>query len=159
MVILLMGVAGSGKTTIGKMLAARLGWPFHDADDLHSEANRAKMHRGIPLTDDDRRPWLEAVRRLIAQHVAPEHNAVIACSALKQAYRALLVTDPAVKLVYLKGSYETIAGRLSRRRGHFFNAALLDSQFAALEEPRHAIVEDIDRDPAAIVADIISRCT
>src|SRR5579885_2838983 len=88
MVILLMGVAGSGKTTIGKMLAARLGWPFHDADDLHSEANRAKMHRGIPLTDDDRRPWLEAVRRLIAQHVAPEHNAVIACSALKQAYRA-----------------------------------------------------------------------
>jgi gluconokinase len=158
MVIILMGVAGSGKTTVGEMLARRLGWPFHDADDLHPAANREKMSRGLPLTDDDRRPWLDAVRDLIEQYVATGDDAIVACSALKQSYRDRIIADAAVvKLVYLKGSFELIAARLATRHGHFFDPALLRSQFEALEEPPTAIVENVSRDAEAIAGSICSK--
>ncbi|MGA2410921.1 MAG: gluconokinase, partial [Candidatus Binataceae bacterium] len=141
MVIVLMGVSGSGKTTIGQILACRLGWPFYDADDFHSIQNRDKMHHGEPLTDDDRLPWLNALREFI-EHCARNHiDAVLACSALKQSYRDWIAPDPsAVRVVYLKGASELIARRLAARHGHFFNPALLQSQFDALEEPAGATV-------------------
>ena len=158
MVVLLMGVAGSGKTTIGALLSARLRWPFHDADDLHLAANRAKMRRGIALTDDDRRPWLRAVHELIASYISEGVDAIVACSALKHSYRDVIVVDPAVvKVVYLKGSYELIASRLAHRYGHFFNLALLRSQFDALEEPSNAMVEEVSSGTSAIVDLIVAR--
>jgi len=152
MVIILMGVAGSGKSTIGRMLSRALGGEFHDADDLHPPANRDKMRRGIPLTDENRRPWLAAVCALIDRC----ENAVVACSALKEAYRAKLLTGVKdVCVVYLKGSPELIAQRLAARHGHFFDPALLRSQFDALEEPRDAIVIEIAGTPAQIIDAII----
>ena len=158
MVIVVMGVAGSGKSTVGQLLARTLGWRFHDADDLHPPRNREKMQAGIALTDDDRGPWLEAVRSLIEQCIAGGVSAVIACSALKQWYRDLLVVDPAkVKIVYLAGERKLIEERLARRRGHFFNRQLLESQFDSLEEPRDAIVEDISRSPETIVESIRAK--
>jgi gluconokinase len=158
MVIVLMGVSGAGKTTVGEHLAAALGWPFHDGDELHSPEARAKMHRGEPLTDQDRTPWLARVRALIDGAVARGQSAVIACSALRQAYRAELAADPAqVKFVYLRGSYETIAARLARRRGHFMPPELLRSQFEALEEPRDAIAVGIEASPGALAAEIRRR--
>jgi gluconokinase len=158
MVIILTGVAGSGKTTIGRILAARLGCEFHDADDLHPPQNREKMHRGIALTDEDRLPWLYAVRDLVQRCLAENRCAVIACSALKQAYRNLLIVDPAkVKLVYLKGSPALIAERLSRRAGHFFDPRLLQSQFDTLEEPADAIVVDISEGPEQVADTIRAR--
>jgi gluconokinase len=144
MVIVLMGVSGAGKTTVGARLAASLGWPFHDGDDLHSPESKAKMHRGEPLTDDDRAPWLARLRALIDGCVRRGESAVVACSALRQAYRAELNVDPAqVKFAYLRGSYETIAARVAQRRDHFMPPALLRSQFDTLEEPRDAVVVDI----------------
>ena len=152
MVAIVMGVAGSGKTTIGRMLADALGWDFHDADDLHSEANKRKMHSGMALTDDDRAPWLLAVMNLIQSIISSGKNAVVACSALKQSYRDAIVVDPnLVKFIYLKGSSELIASRIQNRIGHFMNPALLQSQFDALEEPRDAIVVDIAATPEEIV--------
>ncbi len=155
MVVVLMGVSGSGKTTIGRMLAAELKWEFHDGDALHSIENRQKMARGIALTDADRMPWLYRVRELIEDCIAQGNNAVIACSALKQSYRDILVADPAqVRLVYLKGSLRLIAKRISARKGHFMPPSLLPSQFAALEEPRDALAIDIAAPPAEIVRKI-----
>jgi gluconokinase len=158
MVVIVMGVSGSGKSTIGMMLARDLGCDFRDADDLHPQENRDKMHRGIPLTDEDRRPWLAAVRALIDRYENAGTNLVIACSALKEAYRKTLadgVHD--IRIVYLKGSTELIAQRLAVRHGHFFDAALLRSQFDVLEEPREAIVVDIAGTPAEVVAAIRAR--
>src|SRR5271168_96725 len=155
MVVIVMGVAGSGKTTIGMMLASDLGCDFRDADDLHSLENRDKMHRGIPLTDEDRRPWLDAVRALIDRYEKSGTDAVIACSALKEAHRAkLTVGTRDVRLVYLKGSMDLIAQRLAARHGHFFDPALVRSQFEVLEEPNEAIVVDVAGTPAEIVAAI-----
>lgn len=149
--LLVMGVAGSGKSTLGAALAARLGWPFQDGDALHPPANVARMAAGIPLTDLDRGPWLDAIAAWIADH--PE--GVVACSALKRAYRARL----AARVIYLRGDHDLIAGRLAVRAGHFFAPALLDSQFAALEPPgpdEHPIVVDCalptDRQVAAVLA-------
>src|ERR1700733_5626314 len=158
MVVIVMGVSGSGKSTIGMMLARDLGCDFRDADDLHPQENRDKMHRGIPLTDEDRRPWLAAVRALIDRYENAGTNLVIACSALKEAYRKTL-TDGVrdIRIVYLKGSMELIAQRLAARHGHFFDAALLRSQFDALEEPREAIVVDIAGTPAELVVAIRAR--
>jgi len=157
MVIILIGVAGSGKTTVGRILVARLGFEFHDADDLHSPQNREKMSRGIALTDKDRMPWLHAVRDLVRRCLAEGRSAVIACSALRATYRDLLVVDAAqVKLVYLRGSRELIAERLALRSDHFFDRRLLQSQFDTLEEPTDAIVADISETPEK-VADSI-RC-
>jgi gluconokinase len=158
MVIILIGVAGSGKTTVGRILAARLGCEFHDADDLHPPQNREKMHRGIALTDEDRLSWLHAVRDLVQRCLSERRCAVIACSALKQSYRDLLIVDPAkVKLVYLKGSEALIRQRLAHRAGHFFDQRLLQSQFDTLEEPADAIVVDISDAPEKIADAIRAR--
>jgi gluconokinase len=155
MVILIMGVSGSGKTTIGQMLAARLDWQFQDADDLHSPANIEKMYQGTPLTDTDRRPWLRSLRSLIDRSLDSNTNLILACSALKAKYRQDLSGGAdRVKFVYLKGSIELIQQRLHERKGHFLNPDLATSQFADLEEPDDAIVIEIDRDPAEIVQQI-----
>ena len=152
MVLILMGVTGSGKTTVGQALATALGWEFHDGDDLHSEANKRKMHRGIALTEADRGPWLSAIRALIQTMLSESRNGIVACSALKQRYRDELIVDPAsVKVVYLKTSPQVIADRLRNRIGHFMNPALLQSQFDTLEEPRDAIVVDAMPAPDTIV--------
>ena len=158
MVVIVMGVTGAGKTTVGRALAAALGWEFHDGDELHSEASKLKMHRGIALDDADRAPWLAALRKLIQRMLTEGRNGVVACSALKQSYRDEIVVDPKlVKVVYLKGSKEVIAERLRARTGHFMNPDLLQSQIDTLEEPRDAVVVDISGTPQAIVSEIRSR--
>ena len=158
MVVIVMGVTGAGKTTIGRMLAAALGWEFHDGDELHSEASKLKMHRGIALDDADRAPWLSAIRKLILAMLSEDRDGVIACSALKQSYRDEIVVDPnLVKVVYLKGSKEVIAERLRNRGGHFMNPDLLQSQFDTLEEPGDAIVIDVSMASEAIVNAIRAR--
>ncbi len=158
MILIVIGVAGSGKTTLGRILAARLGYEFHDADDLHPASNRAKMHRGTPLSDADRWPWLHAVRALIEQCLAEGRSAVVACSALKQAYRDLLTIDRVrIRYVYLKGPRELLARRLSQRAGHFFDPHLLQSQLDTMEEPANAIVADIAATPEAIADAVIER--
>ncbi len=156
-IIVVMGVTGSGKTTIGSLLAARLAWHFADADDFHSAANKEKMHKGIPLTDADRLPWLAAMREQIAKWVALKQNVVLACSALKQSYRQLLWDGPEVKFVYLKGTYQLIAERLRARKGHFADEHILAGQFADLEEPGDALVVDISASPEEIVDEICRR--
>jgi gluconokinase len=131
-----MGVSGSGKSTIGAQLAERLGWRFFDADDFHPPANIAKMQAGIPLTDADRAPWLERLAILLREEIAAGRPPVLACSALRQRYRdVLLANAPGVALVYLRGDEVLIQSRLAARSGHFMPAALLRSQFDALEEP------------------------
>jgi gluconokinase len=145
MVVVLMGVTGSGKTTVGKQLAAELGWPFADADDFHPAANKAKMRAGIPLTDDDRWPWLEALRGVIEQALAEGRGAVVACSALKAAYRDVLAGGLAdVRFVLLDGDPEVLRARLARRLHEFMNPALLESQIETLERPSDAITIDIE---------------
>lgn len=141
--VIVMGVSGSGKTTIGAALAGRLGWAFADADDYHPAANREKMSRGIPLTDEDRAPWLLTLHELIAEHVRQERPLVLACSALKERYRRTLIGElPGVRVVFAQGSRELIAERMSARQ-HFMPVALLDSQLAALEPPEDALTADI----------------
>jgi len=157
MVIILMGVAGSGKTSVGELLARRLGWRFRDADDFHPAANREKMRRGLPLDDHDRRPWLEAIRGAIVQSLQAGENAIFACSALRQAYRTFLAGDAGeVGFVYLKGAPELIATRLANRRDHFFDPALLQTQFNDLEEPRGVFEANIALPPAEIADSIIA---
>jgi len=156
MIVVIIGVAGSGKTTVGHLLAARLGYEFHDADDLHPVSNREKMHRGIPLTDRDRWPWLHAIRELMERCLAEGRSAIVACSALKQSYRDLLTVDPVrVRFVYLKGARELLALRLSQRGGHFFDPQLLQSQLDTLEEPANAIIANIAETPEAIAEAVI----
>jgi carbohydrate kinase (thermoresistant glucokinase family) len=153
--IILMGVAGSGKTTIGRKLADALGWSFCDGDDLHPEANVAKMSRGIPLDDRDREPWLAAIRAYIGGCLARGEKTIVACSALREKYRRALVTDSTqIKFVHLAGSPALILERLQQRHGHFMRPEMLDSQFAALEQPADALVIDIAQNPDAIVAEI-----
>jgi gluconokinase len=159
-VVVLMGVSGCGKSTIGRGLSQVLGWPFRDADSFHPPANIEKMSRGVPLEDSDRWPWLSAIAAWIdAQHAAGAPG-IVSCSALKRVYRAHIVgAREGVRLVYLKGDMGLIAGRLAERKGHFMPAALLQSQFDALEEPaageRHLAV-DIAPPPGDIVATIIA---
>jgi gluconokinase len=151
-VVIVMGVAGSGKTTIGRLLAATMGCAFLDADDYHSDSNKLKMSRGEALTDEDRAPWLSALRELVVGTVAREGCAVLACSALKQRYREMLRVDAArVPLVYLKGSVELLRDRLQHRVGHYATVSLLESQLATLEEPADAIQVDAALAPAEIV--------
>lgn len=135
MVVIVMGVAGSGKTTVGRLLADELAWAFYDADHLHPEANVAKMSAGRPLDDEDREPWLGEVEALVRRLVEEGAPAVLACSALKQSYREQLTVSDEVRWVYLTGERELLARRLAERTGHFMSAELLESQFRDLEEP------------------------
>jgi gluconokinase len=154
MVIVLMGVSGSGKTLVGSLLAQQLGWEFADADDYHPAANVEKMRTGIPLTDADRAPWLDALRSLIVDWINQGTSAVLACSALKETYREKLRADQQVRVVYLKASPEVLARRLLERRGHYMKQQMLESQLATLEEPSDAVVVDASPPPEEIVQEI-----
>jgi carbohydrate kinase (thermoresistant glucokinase family) len=154
-VVLLMGVAGSGKTTVGVELASQLGWSFRDADDFHPPENVAKMSSGVALTDPDREPWLAAIRAHISNCLTRGESAVVTCSALKEKYRDAAIPDPSrVKLVHLVGSFDLILRRMQARKDHFMKPQMLESQFATLERPRHALEVDIAKSPPEIVAEI-----
>ena len=157
MFILVMGVTGSGKTTIGTLLAAAMGWPFYDADDFHSPNNIRKMASGVPLTDEDRGPWLEELRELISGHNKRGQNGVLACSALKDAYRRTLCADADVAVVYLKAHPDLIRSRLDSRSGHYMPQRLIGSQFLDLEEPKEGIIIDAAWPPEQIVGAIRSQ--
>jgi len=135
MIIVIFGVTAAGKTTIGQLLARELGWEFYEADDFHSPDNIKKMKAGVPLTDEDRRPWLGRLRELIERCLAAGENGVLACSALKKGYRDRLRVSEEVKFVFLRGNRGRISEQLRHRSGHFMNPALLESQFEDLEEP------------------------
>lgn len=155
MIIVLMGVTGTGKTTVGEVLAADLGWPFRDADAFHPPANVEKMRRGEPLTDEDRAPWLAALVRLIDETVARRENLVLACSALKHRYQEYLRHDlGAVHYVELWGPPGLIQKRLAGRKGHFMNPSLLQSQYAILEPPADAIRVEVTGTPREIASEI-----
>lgn len=155
MVILIMGVAGSGKTTVGLELASALGWRFRDADDFHPPENIAKMSAGLPLSDADRAPWLAAIRAHITALLGRSESGIVTCSALKESYRAAAIPDAdRVKLVHLKGDYSLILDRMNRREGHFMKPEMLKSQFETLEPPASALEINIAQSPAAIVAAI-----
>ncbi len=165
MIILLMGVTGAGKTTVGRALAEQLHCRFADADDYHSAANIAKMRAGSALTDTDRAPWLQALHDAIARWIRAGENVVLACSALKAAYRERLVVGPEVKLVYLKAEEALIAARVAARTGSYMNPQLVPSQFATLEEPSDALVVDARENMEQIVRgdsrgarDLVARC-
>jgi gluconokinase len=155
MIILLMGVAGSGKTTIGRKLTLAMGIPFYDGDDYHSQANKEKMARGIPLTDGDRFSWLQTLHNEMKKWEGQSPRTLLACSALKQEYRDLLSDRITVRWVYLKGNVEIIRQRLRDRQGHFAGPDLLESQFQVLEEPADAILVDVGREPDIIVKQLV----
>ena len=166
-IILITGVAGSGKTTIGRRLAAELAWSYYEADDFHSPANKDKMARGIPLDDNDRAPWLASIRAGMDDCLATGRNAVFTCSGLKEKYRRVLMPDIAsarvdgrlrISLVYLAGDYGTILARVGSRQGHYMKAEMVQSQFAALEVPAEAISMDIRLPPETIIAEIREKC-
>jgi gluconokinase len=157
MVVIVMGVVGAGKTTIGRLLAEQLGWQFADADDFHPASNVEKIRHGIALNDADREPWLASLRLRVSEWIAEDVNAVLACSALKQSYRRDLQVGPEVHFVYLKGSPKLIAERLRARQGHFANEQILASQFVDLEEPESALIVDIAESPERIVTIIRER--
>jgi gluconokinase len=155
-----MGPAGSGKTTLGKLLAAQLSWEFADGDDFHPPANIAKMSQGIPLTDKDRLPWLQTIRDAVLQWQAQGKSVVVACSALKRSYRDLLgISSNAkdIRLVYLKGTYDLLLERLHSRAGHYMKEQMLVSQLADLEEPAGAITIDVSKSPEQIVSEILKH--
>jgi gluconokinase len=160
-VIVVMGVASSGKTSLGERLAAQLGWPFRDADSFHPPENVAKMAGGTPLNDEDRKPWLAAIAAWIDDLRATGRNGIVTCSALKRAYRRVIVGDrPDVALVYLKGSRELIGQRMAQRQHHFMPTALLDSQFATLEEPgpdERPLVVSVESSKDAIESEVLTR--
>jgi gluconokinase len=159
--IVVMGVSGVGKTTVAEQLAARLGWAFCDGDAFHTAGNIEKMRQGVPLIDEDRWPWLRRVAVEIDAHRSADKGFVVACSALKRAYRRILIDGrPGVRLVHLEGSRELIMNRLQLRQGHYFPANLLDSQFAALEAPHaseRALVVAVDKSVEEIVDEIVHR--
>jgi gluconokinase len=154
LIIIVMGVMGSGKTTVGKKLADALGCPFFDADDYHPAANKEKMSGGIPLTDEDRKPWLENLAALSQNWNRQFPKTVLACSALKQQYRDLLSCSLTVKWVFLKGNQDLIRKRLESRSGHYASLEILGDQFAVLEEPKDAVVVDIRESPDKIVENL-----
>ena len=158
-ILVIMGVSGVGKSAVAHELAARLGWPFEEGDALHPVANVAKMQAGIPLTDADRRPWLESVAAWIDDQRAKKQPGIITCSALKRSYRQIIIGDrPEVRLIYLRGSQHLIAQRLAARSGHFMPASLLQSQFDVLEEPdssEHPLTVDVEPPAGQIAGEII----
>jgi gluconokinase len=151
MIIILMGVSGSGKTTVGRSLAREIGWNFYEGDAFHSEENIARMRRGVALTDEDRVPWLQALRKVIQAALDRGENAVIPCSALKNSYRRILRTSDGVVFVYLKAGPSLVQERLKGRSGHFMSPDLIQSQFDALEEPEDALAVDASMAPEKIV--------
>ena len=157
-VLVLMGVSGCGKTTVARLIAAERGWPFQEGDALHPPANVAKMSAGHPLTDEDRWPWLHAIAAVIDGWTAAGQSCLVTCSALKRAYRDILIGPrQGVRLVYLRGEKSLIAERMAKRRGHFMPPALLDSQFATLEEPgadEHPITLDIRKTPEELAKEV-----
>jgi len=157
-IIYIMGVSGSGKTTVGEKLSAATGIPFFDGDDFHSKANKKKMHTGHPLTDEDREKWLRAIHHL-AKEEAVKEGAIIACSALKEKYRLLLSEgiETVVRWVFLQGDYKLILARMQKRKGHFMPETLLQSQFETLEIPGDAIIIDIAESPGEITKEILQR--
>ena len=157
MVVMIFGVSGAGKTTVGELLARELGWHFLEADEFHPASNIEKMRSGHPLTDEDRAPWLQRLREQINRSLAADENAVLACSALKRKYRQRLRVNDEVKLVFLRGSYALISEQLSHRRGHFFDPPLLQSQFDDLEEPQpdeSALTIELGRTPQELGKEI-----
>ena len=160
MIVIVFGVSGAGKTTIGQHLARNLGWNFYEADDFHSPANIEKMHAGYPLTDQDRQPWIQSLRQLIERSLETKQNAILACSALRKLYRQQLRLNDEVLFVYLHGSSELIAKQIQQRPGHFMNPKLLESQFATLEEPGledGTIVIELGRPPQELVKEIKTK--
>jgi gluconokinase len=158
MIAIIMGVSGSGKSTIGKLLGEKLGCSFHDADDFHPPANIEKMRVGIPLNDTDRMPWLNAIRQFMLVHIREGKSAIIACSALKNSYREILLKDEKqVHFFHLKGNFDLIKERLEHRSGHFMNPKLLESQFATLEDPGEECDVLVNQTPEEIVEDILQR--
>lgn len=160
-IIVLMGVSGCGKSTTGNELSAALGWPFRDADSFHPSANIAKMSRGLPLSDEDRWPWLSAIGHWMDAQIAQGRSGIVSCSALKRAYRQVLLAGrPAVRLVHLEGEQDLIAERLRRRKEHFMPTSLLQSQFAALEVPdadERPLTVSVRQCPVDVVAEICTR--
>ena len=160
MIVIVFGVSGAAKTTIGKLLAEQLGWRFYEGDDFHPRANIEKMRSGRPLTDEDRWPWLERLREQITRSIAAKENAVLACSALKRAYRDRLRVSDDVKFVFLRGDYALVAEQLRQRRGHFMNPELLRSQFADLEQPEpdeDVLTSELGRTPQELVEEIKTK--
>jgi gluconokinase len=157
MIILITGVTGSGKSTIGRFLAAQLQWKFYEGDDFHSSVNIEKLKRGAPLNDEDRLPWLTAIRDTICAAIDRGENAVIACSALKESYRRMLRINAEVVLIHLRATAELIDGRLKQRTGHFMNPALIQSQFETLEQPEAALQIDAGLSPGQIIRLIRDR--
>jgi gluconokinase len=158
MIVIIIGVSGSGKTTIGQQLAKELNWEFSDADSFHSKANIEKMSHGIPLNDADRAPWLQTIREAINQWLQENKNVVLACSALKASYRQTLLLDSErIRVVYLKGSYELFAKRLDGRKNHYMKQSMLQSQCDTLEEPKpeEAILVDASQTPEEIVQQVL----
>jgi gluconokinase len=153
-----MGVAGSGKSTVGKLLSQRLGWQFYEADDFHPPENIAKMSLGLPLSDRDREPWLDRLKQLIEQTINQGNSAILACSALKSSYRQFLTQElkNEVCWIYLRGDYQLISARIKQRQQHFFKEEILNTQFANLEEPTEALIIDVSLSPAAIVNTILT---
>jgi gluconokinase len=157
MIVLVMGTTGAGKTTVGKLLAEKLGWTFLDADDFHPAANVEKMRQGIPLTDADRVPWLAAIHAELARQNAAGKDCVLACSALKNSYRETIGAGLAMKTVYLKGSYEEMRAHILARHGHFAGEGILAGQFLDLEEPGEAIVVSVRHTPGEIVEEVLEE--
>lgn len=157
MIVLVMGTTGSGKTTVGELIAAQLRWTFLDADNFHSSANVEKMRRGIPLTDADRASWLAAIHTELVKRNASGEDIVLACSALKRKYRDEIGAGLDMKVVYLKGDYATMAKHIASRHGHFAGEGILAGQFADLEEPKDAIVEDVSQTPETIANAVVKR--
>ena len=157
MVVIIFGVAGVGKTTVGKLLAEDLNWKFYDADDFHSASNIEKMRRGVSLTDEARQPWLQKLRKLIERSLGANESAILACSALKKKYRDELRAGPAVKFIFLHSDRERVAEQLRDRRGHYFDPKLLDAQLTDLEEPESAedaVSVELTGEPREVVAKI-----
>jgi gluconokinase len=157
MILLVMGVTGSGKTTVGKLLAQKLGWLFIDADEFHLPENIEKMKHGVSLKDEDREPWLAAIHGQLLKCAAKNQDAVLACSALKQIYREKLASGVDLRICYLKGTYSAIRSRLESRSGHFAGEAILAGQFSDLEEPRDALFLRVSDTPDVIVGDALRK--
>jgi len=156
-ILIIMGVMGAGKTTVGRLLAEKLGWEFVDADRYHSPASIEKMRAGISLDDRDRAPWLAALHAAVLDWTGKQHNVVLACSALKRAYREQFLTGPEVRFVYLRVPFELVSARLKSRQRHFATEDLLASQFATLEEPEDAITVEASRSPQEIADEILKH--